>query len=105
MKKLVIIFSFCAALFGCNDAPAPAPAPAPVVKQQKVIFDVSTVSCKGNEMCQMYMAMAQSTCSQMSTSLSSLMSQGWRVVTSTKKEMLASSGPAVCEGTEYVLEK
>jgi fumarylacetoacetate (FAA) hydrolase family protein len=104
MNKIILSIGFCAVLLGCKDEPAPPPPP--VVKQQKVIFDVTTVSCKGNELCQAYIAMAQSTCSQMATTLSSQMSQGWRVVTSTKKERLAaSSGPAVCEGTEYVLEK
>lgn len=114
MKKMIASIFVCVVLLGCSDdpaparapAPAPSPAPAPVVKEQKVIFDVETVSCSGDSMCDGLVLMMQSKCIEMSTTLSSQMSSGWRVVTSTRKEKLATySGPVKCVGTEYILEK
>lgn len=104
LKEIILTMAVCIVLFGCKDEPAPAPAPA--VKQQKVIFEVSTISCQGDSLCQVLVLSSAPACEAMSKNLSSEMSSGWRVVTSTKKEKLASgSGPVVCEGTEYVLEK
>ena len=102
MKKIILLISISVLLFGCKDNPPPA-----AVKQQKVIFDVSTISCKGDKVtCMMFESDSQQKCSAMSTKLSSELSSGWRVVTSTNKtKLISSSSDFSCEGTEYVLEK
>ena len=93
--------SVCVVLFGCKDDPVP------VMKQQKVIFDVSTVKCRGDQVvCMMFADESNRKCAEMSTKLSGEMSSGWRVVTSTSKvKLVPSNNDVSCEGTEYVLEK
>jgi hypothetical protein len=93
--------SICVILFGCKDDPVP------VLKQQKVIFEVSTVKCNADPFaCIIFTYESNQKCAEMSTKLSGEISSGWRVVTSTSKvKQVTSLAGFSCEGTEYVIEK
>lgn len=111
MKIPALAFALIGALLvGCEKQTVAAPVPVPVPKQQKIIFDVQSVSCTGSSSCAALNMMNQGTCMQMSESLKDQMADGWRVISSSPKEKVAQSGnsfsPTVtCIGTEYIVEK
>ena len=71
---------------------------------QEIIFEVHTVSCKGSSICEVLIEQNRGMCKAMSQSVQSKLNSGWRIVTSSAKEKVASQGVS-CVGTEYVIQK
>lgn len=71
-------------------------------KQQKVVFDVESVSF---ERYSNTADKVKSECSALSEDVKTYMDSGWKVVTSSPKEKVVANGSGSCIGTEYVLEK
>jgi len=81
----------------------------PAEKSQAVIFEAETISCKGDGyFCKKDINNYKSKCKELSTSLDSKLTEGWRVVSSSAKEKVVSSdsyNTTSCIGTEYVIER
>jgi hypothetical protein len=72
-------------------------------KKQEVIFEAKSISYRqGNSYMKSDM---ESECAQLSKELSSYLKDGWRVVTSSPKEVPVARNTGTCVGTEYIVEK
>lgn len=88
--SLCIAFSLILAVTGCG-------------KKQQVIFEAQSISYKNKD--SYLTSTIEKECVLISTSLSMLMDDGWKVVASSPKEKLVSDNRGTCVGTEYILEK
>lgn len=90
MKLTIVVFLL--ALTGCNN-------------QQKVIFEAGSISWENKYDIPSTGPGVKRECEAISTSLSSYMTDGWKVVSSSPKTHRVYNDMGECIGTEYILEK
>ncbi|MFZ2972562.1 MAG: hypothetical protein WA049_07965 [Ferribacterium limneticum] len=72
-------------------------------KKQEIVFEAKSISYKRGDS---YMVSTmQEECDKLSKEVSSYLKDGWRVVTSTPKEIPVALNTGMCVGTEYIVEK
>jgi hypothetical protein len=100
MKTIALALAVFASIFvaGCDKSQEPSSKKT----EQDVIFEYSTAKCE--TLCSFSNQRAEEmNCQNASKSLAEKRSQGWRVVSSSQKTIIASSSQ--CTGTEYVIER
>ncbi len=72
-------------------------------KKQEVVFEAKSISYKRGDA--LWVSDMEKECAAMSKELSGYMKDGWRVVTSSPKEIPVARNNGTCVGTEYIVEK
>lgn len=72
-------------------------------KTQEVIFEAKSISYRQGDS---YMkSKMEEDCAKLSDELSDYLKAGWRVVTSSPKEIPVANNKGMCVGTEYIVER
>ncbi|GAB3656345.1 hypothetical protein [Ramlibacter alkalitolerans] len=72
---------------------------AACTKKQEVVFEATSVRWRG------MIGTTEDECKKASRSIQQYLGDGWRIVSSSPKELVVNHGEGRCIGTEYVIEK
>lgn len=72
-------------------------------KKQEVIFEAKSISYRQGD--RYWISEIENECGKLSEELSDFLKAGWRVVTSSPKEIPVANNKGTCVGTEYIVEK